>query len=402
MQSKSKWFGGAALLLAVAALVWALSPRPQAVETAALSQGRFESSVEEDGKTRVVDRYLISAPLAGRWLRPTLREGDALLPGALLGQILPAAAPLLDARSRAELSARVEAAAASLRAAQSRAERARVGQELASQELKRSEQLARQGFIGAAKLATDQLGERAAAQELAGAVADIQVAQFGLQQARAALGLMSQPGGSPGRAFDLRAPVAAQVLRLLQPSEGVVGLGAPLLEIGDTARLEVVAELLTSDALLTPPGSPVLIERWGGPQPLQGRVSRVEPGGFTKVSALGVEEQRVRVIIELSSPLAERRQLGDGYRLALRIITRSQEGASLVPVSAVFPLPGGRPEQRAVFRIEGGRARMTEVELEARNNQQAWLRKGLAAGARVIVYPPATLKDGDRVVERKS
>jgi len=151
-----------------------------------------------------------------------------------------------------------------------------------------------------------------------------------------------------------------------------------------------------------PPGSPVLIERWGGPQPLQGRVSRVEPGGFTKISALGVEEQRVRVIIELSSPLAERRQLGDGYRLALKIITRSQEGASLVPVSAVFPLPGGRPEQRAVFRIEGGRARLTEVELEARNNQQAWLRKGLAAGARVIVYPPATLKDGDRVVERKS
>ncbi len=397
MQRKTKWMTGLAVLGLLGLVAWAFAPRPVQVEAAAVVLGRFESSVEEDGKTRVVDRYLVSAPLAGRWLRPSLREGDAVTVGALLGSLLPATSPLLDERSQAELTARVEAAAAAQRAAQSRVGLARVGLEQAKLELARSESLSRQGFVGAAKLESDQLSVRAAAQEQAAAAAEAQVAQYGLEQARAALGLVRQPGG---KAFELRAPVAGRVLHLLQASETVLPLGTPLMEIGDTSRLELVAELLTSDALLARPGSPVRIERWGGPQALQGTVSRVEPGAFTKISALGVEEQRVRVIIELLSPLKQRADLGDGYRVALTVITRVQDGALLVPVSAVFPLPGGQAGQHAVFLLDGGRARLSEVQLEARNSQVAWLRAGLAPGSQVVVYPPTALKDGMRVAQR--
>ncbi|MCV2371346.1 efflux RND transporter periplasmic adaptor subunit [Roseateles oligotrophus] len=393
----SKWLAAGAAIALLALLAWAMAPRPELVEVAAVQVGPFESSIEEDGKTRVLDRYVVSAPLAGRWLRPSLREGDAVAAGDLLGQILPAAAPLLDERSSAELRARVDAADAAQRAALSRLAVAKVGLEQARRTLLRSEQLSRQGFVGEAKLEGDQLAMRAATEEQAAAAAEAQLAQFGLVQARAALGLFS---GGGGRAFDLRSPVAGLVLRLHQASEAVLALGTPLLEIGDTAKLEVVAELLSADALLARPGSKALIERWGGPQALTGKVSRVEPGAFTKVSALGVEEQRVRVIVELTSPLAGRERLGDGYRVALKIITRSLPEALQVPVSAVFPLPGGGPEQRAVFAVEGGRARLTEVELEARNGRVAWLRKGPAVGSVVINYPPPAVKDGARVQKR--
>jgi HlyD family secretion protein len=194
--------------------------------------------------------------------------------------------------------------------------------------------------------------------------------------------------------------VAGQVLRVQQPSEAMVGLGTPLIELGDVGQLEVVAELLSTDALMLKPGQPVRIERWGGPGVLQGQVERVEPGAFTKVSALGVEEQRVKVQIALSSPPEQRRGLGDGYRVAVRVLTRQQDGVLLVPVSAVFPMPGAEPGRHAVFRADGGHARLTEVKVEARNGSVAWIGKGLDAGARVIVYPPQGLADGARIKPR--
>ncbi|MDC8774444.1 efflux RND transporter periplasmic adaptor subunit [Roseateles albus] len=394
---RGKWLAAGAALALLALLGWAMAPRPLLVEAAAVQLGPFETSIEEDAKTRVLDRYVVSAPLGGRWLRPSLREGDTVAAGDLLGRLLPAGAPLLDERSVAELRAKVDGADAARRAALSRLALARVGLEQAQRNLSRSEQLSRQGFVGEAKLEADLLGVRAATEERAAAAAEAQLAQYGLTQARAALGLLSSGSGKP---FELRSPVAGMILRVYQASEAVLALGTPLLEIGDTARLEVVAELLSADALLAAPGSPALIERWGGPQPLVGSVSRVEPGAFTKVSALGVEEQRVRVIVELSEPLARRERLGDGYRVALKIITRSQPEVLQVPVSAVFPLPGGGPEQRALFVIDGGRARLTEVELEARNDRVAWLRKGPPVGSAVIVYPSPAVKDGARVKQR--
>jgi HlyD family secretion protein len=197
----------------------------------------------------------------------------------------------------------------------------------------------------------------------------------------------------------VRAPVAGRVLKLHQSSEATVALGAPLLEIGDTSQLEIVAELLTSDALAVRPGSLVRIERWGGPTVLKGRVVRIEPAGFTKVSALGVEEQRVEVVIELLSPARDWAALGDAYRVVVRIVTRSENQVLRVPVSAVFPHPGGQGS--AVFVAEGGRARLRPVTVGARNGVDAWVQQGLTAGEAVIIYPPAAVTEGIRVKARQ-
>jgi HlyD family secretion protein len=191
------------------------------------------------------------------------------------------------------------------------------------------------------------------------------------------------------------------VLRVAQPSEASVPLGAPLLELGDTQRLEVVAELLTADALQAKPGSRVVIERWGGAE-LQGQVRLVEPAAFTKVSALGVEEQRVKVLIDITSPGEQWRALGDGYRVGVRVVTLVRDDAVKVPVSAVFPLPDrdDGPGGMAVFELRDRRAHLTPVGIGARNGTDAWVREGLAPGASVIVYPPSSVRDGTRVEVR--
>jgi HlyD family secretion protein len=205
------------------------------------------------------------------------------------------------------------------------------------------------------------------------------------------------------RRFALHAPVAGRVLRVLQASEGTVTPGTPLLEIGDVARLEVVAELLTTDALQAGPGRDVRIEQWGGPGTLAGRVRLVEPAAFTKVSALGVEEQRVNVRIDITSPPAQWQALGDGYRVGVRIVTQRQPDVVRVPVSAVFPLPPAAddaPGGYAVFVVADGKAQRQTVQIGARNGRHAWVQKGLAAGATVIVYPPSEVEDGVRVKPR--
>jgi HlyD family secretion protein len=276
-------------------------------------------------------------------------------------------------------------------------EAARVALERARDEWQRSEQLARQGFVSSNKLTADRLSALGAQKELDAALAGEQVARHELQLARAALGVSRS--GAGGAAFDVRAPVAGRVLKLHLRSEGTVAPGTPLLEIGDTAQLEVVAELLTADALQTAPGSRVRIERWGGPADLEGRVRRIEPAAFTKVSALGVEEQRVNVVIDITSPPAQWAALGDGYRVGVRIITRSEPQALKVPVGAVFPLPAPAPGH-GVFVVDGGRARLQAVTLKARNGAEAWLGGGVAAGTRVVVYPGAGLADGAAVRAR--
>jgi HlyD family secretion protein len=277
-------------------------------------------------------------------------------------------------------------------------------------EVRRSEQLAQQGFISPTKLENDRLGVAASQREVDSAVADRNVASFDLAQARAALGVVRQPaGGTATTAFAVNAPIAGRVLRLLQTSEAMVAMGTPLLEIGDTQRMEIVTELLTTDALAARPGSRVAIERWGGPGTLEGRVRSVEPAAFTKVSALGVEEQRVRVLIELTSPAAQWQALGDGFRVSVRIVTLAQDNAVQVPVSAVFPLPAEKAgganaataPRFAVFVADDGRARQVPVVLGARNGSAAWVQSGLAAGQQVIIYPPATVIDGVRVAARK-
>ena len=383
---------GAALL---ALLAWAFAPSPVAVELAAVSLGRFEQAIVEDGRTRLRDRYNVNAPLAGRLARITLREGDAVAEGAALALITPVLAPLLDERSRAELVGRRDAAQAGVQRAAVLIEQQRTLLAQARNELQRSEQLAGQGFVAPTKLDADRLALQAAQQALEAAQQTRHVAEHELEVARAAL-QAQQSGASAG--FLLRSPVAGRVLKVAQASETTVALGTALLEIGDTAQLEIVAELLTTDALQAKPGAAVQIDRWGGTGLLQGRLRSVEPAAFTKVSALGVEEQRVKVLIDLSSPVPP--ALGDGFRVGVRILSLVQDGAMMVPVSAVFPQPG-QPGAMAVFVAESGRARLRAVTLGGRNNSQAWVRSGLSAGQAVIEYPPAAVAEGVRIKSRQ-
>lgn len=411
MQKKTVMLGVGALVVLGALLAWAFAPRPLQVEDAAVVQGRFEAGIDEDAKTRLRDRYSISAPLAGRLARIALREGDAVQAGDVVARITPAMPALLDERSLREQQARVTAAQANVQRAAVRIERSRVAQEQARNDLRRSEQLAQQGFVAPTRLDTERLALQAADKDTDAAVQDQQVARADLAQARAALDVVQRPGSAPSaKAFEVLSPVAGRVLRVAQTSEGVVALGTVLVEVGDTAQLEVVAPLLSTDALQVRPGSPVRIERWGGPGVLQGRVRSVEPAAFTKVSALGVEEQRVNVLIDLTSPPAQWAALGDGYRVVARVLTREAPDATLVPVSALFPLPAdsaasgplvdAAAPRMAVFVVEGGRARRTPVVLEARGSTHAWVKEGLQSGAQVVVYPPAVLTDGARVKVR--
>lgn len=422
------------VVLALGLLGWAFAPRPMEVEAVAASRGPFETAVEEDGRTRVIERHAVTAPMAGRLRRMTLREGDAVQAGQALALIEPLLTPLLDERARREQQAHVAAVQAGLERAGTRVRAAQVGVEQALNERRRTAQLVAQGFVSPAKADADRLALDAAERERESAVESERVARYELQQARVALEVASGLGrrapvpsglsastvppapGTPrqeaepspsSRIFTVRAPVAGTVLRVHQASEGVVALGTPLLDLANTARLEIVAELLTSDAAMARPGSPVRIERWGGPGVLQGQVRRVEPAAFTKVSALGVEEQRVNVLIDLD-PKASAVALGDGWRVVVRILTRQEADVLRVPVSAVFPWSGPAGEGTAqesaermgVFVLEGGRARLRQVQVAARNGSLAWVRSGLAPGEVVIAYPPAAVADGVRVKAR--
>ena len=399
------------MLLALA-VVWAFAPRPVEVELAPVTQGAFETTIDEDGKTRLADRYVVSSPLAGKLARITLKEGDAVEADMALALLTSALPAMRDERTLRELQARVESAQDNVQRAETRIARSQVSFDQAKSEFRRSEQLAEQGFIALARLDTDRLASLGVQREMELAAAEGRIAVHDLEQSRAALGATREPvAGAVQRSFTVRAPSAGRVLRVLQTSEGVVTLGAPLFEIGDTHRLEIVSELLTTDALAARPGSRVMIERWGGPVTLEGRVRSVEPAAFTKVSALGVEEQRVRVVIDMTSPQAEWQALGDGYRVSVRIVTLSENKAVQVPVSAVFPLPaestgnagGGEAvaPRYAVFTADGGRARLVPVVLGARNGSAAWIRGGLTPGQQVIVYPPKSVQGGVRVKVRK-
>ena len=401
MKTKTLIVTGAAVAALVALFAWAFAPRPLEVEAAAVTHGRFETTIDEDAKTRLRDRYVVSAPLAGLLARVDLREGDPISADAVVATLTPLLAPMLDERTLREQQLRIEIAEARVDTVRARIERAKVSVLQAGNEVKRSEQLAQQGFVSPTKLETDRLAALAAQKELDASAEELHVARHEVEQARAALVAVRDPQRQAARSFVVRAPVSGRVLRVVQPSESVVALGTPLLELGDVGSLEVVAELLTTDALKARPGSRVVIERWGGDGLLEGRVHLVEPAAFTKVSALGVEEQRVRVLIDITTPAERWRALGDGYRVGVRIVVLELDDVVTVPVSAVFPVPAAAGDAAgggmATFVIRDGRVHRVPVTVGARNGAQAWIRHGLSPGDSVVVYPPASLVDGARV-----
>ncbi|MBP0465185.1 HlyD family efflux transporter periplasmic adaptor subunit [Roseomonas sp. PWR1] len=382
----------AAVLLAAGGAVFAFRPRPVPVETAEVTRGRFEAFVEEDGRTRVRDRYVVSAPVAGQVLRLGARAGDAVARGDLVAEILAPPAALLGPRARREAEERVGAAEAMLQQAGVLVERAAAQRAQAEADAARMRELQARGAAPLQQLERAELAGRTAARDMLAAERRRHAAEHELDQARALLASAEAPGSAPER-HDVRAPVAARVLRVLQESEAVVAAGAPLLELGDPAELEVAVDVLTTEAVGIRPGAPVAIERWGGPAPLEGRVRRVEPGAFTRVSALGVEEQRVWVLVDLVDPPERRAALGDGFRVDARITVEAIEDAVLVPVGALFRRGAGW----AAFVVQDGVARERGVEIARRAARGAMVAGGLAPGETVILFPPSTLRDGARV-----
>ena len=387
--SKQKIAIAAATLLVLALLVWAAWPQPLSVETARLAQGDFVRELVEDAQTRVRERYTVAAPLAGQLVRPTLRAGDAVSAGQTVAAIWPAASTLQDARSQAEQRERVDAMQASLARAQANEARARAAELQAQADLERTESLARQGFVSSAQQDSAQLLWQQRRQERLMAGQELASAEHDLRRLR--IGLSPPARRDTGFLWRVTAPVSARVLKLHRDSEGPVAAGAPILDLGDPGQLEVVAELLTEDAASLPAQAQATLTHWGGDGLLRARLARVEPGGFTKVSALGVQEQRVNAVFDWQgSPPAG---LGDGYKMEIRIVVQQAQGVPLAPVSAVFPHGQGH----AVFTIDSGRARLHPVTLLGRNGQQAWVRTDLPEGALLVAYPPPTLREGDRI-----
>jgi HlyD family secretion protein len=382
-----------ALLAFAAILGWAFYPKPVAVDVAEIRTGRFERRIEEDGRTRLREHFVLSAPVAGRLARVTLREGDAVQLGQVVATLWPADPALLDERRLAEQREQVAAAEAGVQRAQAGVARAEATQAQAEADLQRSETLAARGFISANQVDNARLAAQVRQRELEAALQERNTARHQLAQLRIAL--RPSGGTAPGanRPWPVRSPVAGKVLRLRQQSEAVLPAGAPLIEVGDPAQMEVLVDLLTEDAAQVRPGAMARLTNWGGPALLEARVRLIEPSAFTKVSALGVEEQRVNVLLDIVSPPAQRQGLGDHYKVDVSLPVLSAEAVTLVPVGCLFP----RGSRQALFVLDGGRARLQEVELVARNGQDAWIRSTLRPGTQVIAYPPASLRDGDRV-----
>ena len=381
--------GGVGLLV-LALLVWAFYPRATTVEVAQVTQGRFERAVQEYGKTRVRDRYTVSAPVAGRVGRVLLKQGDSVALGDTVALLWPMAPALLDERTRAEQAARIAATASGLARTQANAGRAKAALTQAEAELRRSETLAQQGFVSPNQNETLRLASRMRAQELESARQEENAARHELEQSQAARQQFAQaPLGGLQPSFAVKAPVGGKVLKVLQQSEASVLAGSGLVELGDPAQLEVVVDILTEDATEVRPGAAVQLLNWGGAQALPARVRWVEPAAFTKVSALGVEEQRVNVVIDITAPAALWQSLGDGYKVDVRVLVQVVDQAVMVPVSALFPI-GSRS---GIFVVESGHAHLLEVSVEARNGVSAWVKTGLTVGAKVVVYPDSKLKD---------
>ena len=399
MPNKRNLVYALAAVALMAALVWAFLPGAVAVDTVPVVRGVFERTIDDDGKTRVRDRYTVSAPLAGRLQRIALKAGDPVAEGMAVAVIAPALSPFLDARSRSELAQRLGAAqAAQLRAA-AHVERAQAAFDQSVAEALRTRALTEKNYVSKHQAEQADLAEKLNRKELDAARFEAHAAQHDVAQARAALARVDEgaaAAGGSGQRWEIRSPVSGRVLRVLQESEATVAIGTPLLEIGQPDNLEVVVDVLSTDAVQIRPGMAVQLERWGRGEPLTGRVRSIEPAAFTKVSALGVEEQRVNVLIDLVAPRAQWQALGDGYKVDARIVVARRENALLIPLGALFR----QGDAWAVFVVEGGRARLRRVEVEQRNNREAAVGRGLAAGERVIAYPSDAVRDGVRVEPR--
>jgi len=387
-----KYLRIAVLVLVVGGLVTAaLWPKRVEVEAAPVVRGPMEVTIDEEGQTRVRERFTVSAPVGGRLLRIDLEPGDTVVGGkTVVARLAPATSPLLDARTQSESAATADAAAAA--AAQAVAERARASAQLdhARQSLDRARQLARGGAVSRADLDAAEMAAREAESAFAAATAAVERANHEVEVARARLRAPSRAGHT----VDVVAPVSGVVLTRRRESESVVAAGEPLMDLGDPEDVEVIVDLLSTDAVRVAPQSAVRIGGWGGDTPLTGRVRRIEPSAFVKVSALGVEERRVNVLIDLDR-LPRDCKLGDGYKVEARIVVWAGTAVT-APLGSLFR----RGQEWAVFVVDNGRALLRPVTIGERNADVAQVLSGLQPGDRVVMHPPDTLNDGGRLAIR--
>jgi HlyD family secretion protein len=391
--------GGTLLVLLLA---WAFWPRPEPVDIAVVERAPLIVTLDEEGETRVRDRFVVSAPLAGRVLRIELEPGDAVeADKTVLATFQPQTPTLLDARSRAEAEAGAQAARATLE--RTRADRDRAGAELefAEAEVERFRRLAADRIVSDEELESAELAARSRKEALEAAEFATQTARYQLEVARARLLDGAALGGNPhpsnaGAPISLRSPVDGVVLRRLRESEAVVPAGEPLLEVGQPAQLEIVADYLSADAVKIRAGNRVLIGEWGGARALEGVVRRVEPSGFMKISALGVEEQRVNVVVDFVEAPEARPGLADGFRVELKVVLWEGEDVLQIPTGSLFR----DRDEWAVFAVENGRARLCQVEIGRRGGLVAEVVGGLEAGDEVLLHPGDSIVEGLRVAPR--
>ncbi|MFZ5890699.1 MAG: efflux RND transporter periplasmic adaptor subunit [Myxococcota bacterium] len=383
-----------AILGASAAAVLALRPQPVPVDAVRVTRGELSVVIAEDGVTRIKDRFLVSAPVTGSVARLSLEPGDTVKEGDTLAEIAPALSPLLDERTRAEAEARLGAALSAFDQAKSQINRAAVAKELAEQDLLRERKLFGSGSTSAQSLEQVEFALRMRSQELASAGFASKVASEEVRVARVALG--RERGSGRDHHLAVVSPISGRVLRVHQKSAGVVQAGTPLVEVGDPALLEVVVDLLTTDAVRVVPGTAVVIRGWGGDHAIAGRVRRIEPSAFTRPSALGVDEQRVNVVVAFTDPPANWSALGDGFRVETRLVLWQNPSVLKVPQGALFRYG----ERWALFRLEDGVARLTPVEVGHRGETEAEVTAGVSAGALIAVHPGDRVKDGARVKQR--
>jgi HlyD family secretion protein len=388
------------ILLAVviaAALAWGFWPAPLLVESATVVRAPLSVTVEEEGRTRVKDRFVISAPVAGYLQRIMLEVGDAITQGQALALMEPLRPEVLDPRSRARAEAQVAAANAAIKSAEQQVNAARAEAGFASNDFKRKQQLQEQSLVSREALEQAATRSREAAAQLRSAEFTVEVARYELEAAQTALQYSIGSNGDEGlETVALKAPVASQVLQIHHKSEGVVVTGEPLLEIGDPAALEIAVDVLSADAVRIKPGTRVQLLRWGGPQVLEAVVRTIEPTGFTHISALGVEEQRVWVIADLVSPRSEWEQLGDGYRVEADFVLWHEDDVLQVPTSALFRREGNW----TVFTIDAGKARLVTVNAGRSNGLATQILDGIGVGEQVILHPDDRIADGVRVTEK--
>ena len=401
---------GAVFALIGAGLVWFAWPAPIPVDLATIARGPMEVTVDDEAKTHVRHIYTVSAPIAGKVLRishpfgergrVSVHVGDQVKAAETIVAVMQPTAPsFLDARSREELQAMLTAADASVTLAEAEVRRIEAALEFSRSELRRSEALARTSSIPERSLEKARLDVVTNEAALASAKAqhDVRRSERASVAARLINPLTAAPESSSDCCIQLRAPVTGVVLKIVQESEAVVLPGAPLIEIGDPQDLEVVADLLSTDAVQIKVGALVRIDGWGG-SPIMGRVIRVDPAGFLKVSALGIEEQRVRTTIDFSGPPEEWSRLGHDYRVIVHVTVWGADDALQVPVAALFR----QGNQWAVYAVKNGRARVAEVVIGHRNSRTAEIVSGLAVGDTVILHPSDRIKNKSRVSQRQT